>query len=139
MFRRIDEKAFQVFGRYGVHPVREPFRNRGEPWHTEGEDETFWVRIDTFIVMLLFLYTYDSPEVASFFEESVEGTMDAIELHLHSLKIDNSVSSLLNFANLISLKSVLGCTTCGRFWRKPLAFPTPPLPPGQSGVAVVPT
>jgi hypothetical protein len=32
-------------------------------------------------------------EVASFFEESIEGTIDAIELHLHSLKVNDSVSS----------------------------------------------
>lgn len=30
--------------------------------------------------------------MASFFEESIEGTIEAIELHLHSLRVENSVS-----------------------------------------------
>lgn len=40
-----------------------------------------------------FSRVFTRPEVASFFEASIEGTIDAIESHLHSLKANDSVSA----------------------------------------------
>ena len=46
--------------------------------------------------MLEFLQVYFSSEVASFFEESIVGTMDAIKLHLGSFDVDETVGSQLS-------------------------------------------
>ena len=47
------------------------------------------------MISIIFSQVYTRLEVASFFEASIEGTIDAIELHLRSLNVKDSVSPQL--------------------------------------------
>jgi hypothetical protein len=83
----LDEASYIQFG--------SPSERRSSSRHTEGENETFRVRATPFSTSILFSRVHTRLEVASFFEASIEGTIDAIELHLDSLKVNDSVSSQL--------------------------------------------
>lgn len=58
---------------------------------------------------VLFLRVSTSPEVASFFEESIVGTIEAIELHLRSLNVNDSVGYNSNNPAIIESPVRLYC------------------------------
>lgn len=94
MLRRNNEKAFQIFGRRELHSVWEPHRNGRRARDTEGKTETIRVCANLSTTASYFFFKMKiSMEVASFFEDSIEGTISAIESHLPALNVD-TVSTL---------------------------------------------